>query len=133
MIIEKEGLNVSSFSRKIGVGDQTIRGIVVLHRNKPGYDVILKIAQTFAWLNLEWLIIGVGDMEKTPQYMQVETSDDEEKSLKILVDYLREKDRTIERLIEERTIWQMKCQGLIREQNKSIINKGVKSQEYMNK
>ena len=37
-IIDKEGLNVSSFAKRIAVVDQTVRGIVVQRRNKPGFD-----------------------------------------------------------------------------------------------
>lgn len=39
-IIDYAGLNVSSFAKKIGVVDQTIRGIVVQRRNKPGFDIL---------------------------------------------------------------------------------------------
>ena len=42
-IIDYAGLNVSSFAKKIGVVDQTIRGIVVQRRNKPGFDILAKI------------------------------------------------------------------------------------------
>lgn len=38
-IINYSDLNVSSFAKKIGVVDQTIRGIVVQMRNKPGFDI----------------------------------------------------------------------------------------------
>lgn len=63
-IIEHEGLSVSAFARKVGVGDQTIRGIVVQHRNKPGFDLINKIVRACDWLNVEWLVTGEGEMEK---------------------------------------------------------------------
>ena len=61
-VIEHEGLNVASFAKKIGVGDQTIRGIVIQKRNNPGYELIYKISQAFDWLNIEWLITGEGEM-----------------------------------------------------------------------
>ena len=38
-------MNVSSFARHIGVGDQTVRGVVVMRRNKPGYDFLLKVVK----------------------------------------------------------------------------------------
>ena len=63
-IIDYAGLNVSSFAKKIGVVDQTIRGIVVQRRNKPGFDILAKILQTFTWINAEWLITGKGEMIK---------------------------------------------------------------------
>lgn len=99
-IMEKEGLNVASFARKVGVVDQTIRGIVVQRRNKPGFDLIVRILQTFAWVNAEWLILGVGEMSKP---IQENVSNPEQYSIKDLVMYLKEKDVKIEKLIEEKT------------------------------
>lgn len=99
-IMDKEGLNVASFARRVGVVDQTIRGIVVQRRNKPGFDLIVRILQTFAWVNAEWLILGVGEMSKSDS----ENIDGFERhSMKDLVIYLREKDVKIEKLIEEKT------------------------------
>ena len=99
-IMEKEGLNVASFARRVGVVDQTIRGIVVQRRNKPGVDLIVRILQTFAWVNAEWLILGVGEMSKPEQE---NVSNQEQYSIKDLVMYLKEKDVKIEKLIEEKT------------------------------
>ena len=99
-IMEKEGLNVASFARRVGVVDQTIRGIVVQRRNKPGFDLIVRILQTFAWVNAEWLILGVGEMSKPEQE---NVSNQEQYSIKDLVMYLKEKDVKIEKLIEEKT------------------------------
>ena len=99
-IMEREGLNVASFARRIGVVDQTIRGIVVQRRNKPGFDLIVRILQTFAWVNAEWLILGVGEMSK-PEQENLNNS--EPYSIKDLVMYLKEKDVKIEKLIEEKT------------------------------
>ncbi len=99
-IMEREGLNVASFARRIGVVDQTIRGIVVQRRNKPGFDLIVRILQTFDWVNAEWLILGVGEMSK-PEQENLNNS--ELYSIKDLVMYLKEKDVKIEKLIEEKT------------------------------
>jgi hypothetical protein len=66
-IIEKEGLTIASFSKKIGAGDQTIRSIIKYKRNFPGYEVLLKIIQTFAWVDAGWLLTGDGEMLKEDQ------------------------------------------------------------------
>lgn len=58
-IIEKEGLNISSFSREIGVVDQTIRNILKMRSSKPGFDVLSKILQRFTWIDARWLITGI--------------------------------------------------------------------------
>ena len=98
-IIDYAGLNVSSFAKKIGVVDQTIRGIVVQRRNKTGCDILVKILQTFTWINAEWLITGKGEMIKQETTAKTENSP----SLTELIQYLREKDLKIEKLIEEKT------------------------------
>lgn len=103
-IIRYEQLNVSSFARKIGVGDQTIRGIVVQKRNKPGYEILAKTIQAFTWLNAEWLMTGNGEMVRK----ELPDTNASSPSLKELVNYLREKDLKIEKLIEEKTELKLK-------------------------
>lgn len=100
-IIDHEKLNISSFAKKIGVVDQTIRGIVIQKRNKPGYDLIVKILQTFNWVDPEWLILGKGEIRKANKDKGNSAYDTA--SLKELIDYLKEKDYKIEKLIEEKT------------------------------
>lgn len=98
-IIDYESLNVSSFAKRIGVADQTIRGIVVQKRNKPGFDLLAKVIQTFNWINAEWLLTGEGEMIKTKEVGKTEPLP----SLRELIQYLKEKDMKIEKLIEEKT------------------------------
>lgn len=103
-IIDREGLTVASFARKIGVGDQTVRSVCVLKRNKPGFEFLSNMIQTFEWLNPVWVLTGKGEM--------VIESDKNEgcrvDSVAELVKYLREKDEKIERLIEEKMTWKIK-------------------------
>lgn len=100
-LIEDQNMTIASFARKIGVGDQTVRGIVVQKRNKPGYDVILKIVQTFEWLNVEWLITGEGEMRKAEIKQQTCEKDTSNVNMGMFLEYLKEKDGKIEKLIEE--------------------------------
>ncbi len=110
-IIEKEGLTISSFARRINIADQTVRAVCSLHRNKPGYDFLASIIHTFEWLNAEWLITGNGDMVKSndsckdAERYRICSSGD---PMKELVSYLREKDEQIKNLIEEKTEWRVK-------------------------
>ncbi len=113
--MEHENLTVASFSRRLGIGDQTVRSVCVLQRNKPGFDFLSKIIQTFEWLNPKWLLTGEGEME-----LAEGSNDPDLKSvshnLSELIKYIREKDDTvikdkdekIERLIRESTEWRIK-------------------------
>lgn len=96
--MREEGLTVSAFARKIGIGDQTVRSVCVLRRNKPGFDFISKLVQTYEWINPSWLLTGQGDMKREPGSMQSSIS------LKELVDYLRERDKKIEGLTAENAV-----------------------------
>lgn len=76
-IIEKEGHTVSSFAKKIEIGDQTIRSITK-DRNKPSYDIIVKIVQSFEWIDANWLVMGQKsnadtDTEKKKLYSVIAT------------------------------------------------------------
>lgn len=103
-IITYEGMNVSSFAKRIGVVDQTIRGIVVQRKNKPGFDVLEKILQTFTWVSAEWLMTGKGEMIKTEKNAKIEQNP----ATAELIQYLKEKDLRIEALIEEKLEWKKK-------------------------
>ncbi len=102
-IIEHEDLSIAAFARKINVGDQTVRSVCVLRRNKPGFEFLSNLIQTFEWVNPVWLMTGKGDMFAINESVR-------EKTLPMgeLVKYLREKDEKIEQLIEEKTAWRLK-------------------------
>ena len=119
-IIDHENLNITSLAKKIGVVDQTIRGIVIQKRNKPGYDLIVKILQTFNWVDPEWLILGKGEIQKANKGTGNSVYDTA--SLKELIDYLKEKDDKIEKLIEEKTELKIKYNMI---KNEKILYKAL--------
>ena len=91
-IIEKEGHTVSSFAKKIDVGDQTVRSITK-DRNKPSYDIIVKILESFEWINAKWLVMG--------QKSEVDTDTDKEKLYSIIATQqktIENQQKTIDRL-----------------------------------
>ena len=105
-LIEYQDMTVSAFARAIGVPDQSIRGIVVQRRNKPGFDLIVKIVHAFDWLNADWLITGRGEMIKKDEPTQNVSAKES-----ILMDYIKEKDKKIEKLIEEKTELKLKIES----------------------
>lgn len=104
LLMQHEGLSPAAFARKIGIGDQTVRSVCVMKRNKPGYDFLNNIVQTFEWLNPTWLLTGKGDMTMSPNPSNPQTAESSEtKNFKDLINYLKEKDNRIETLIQENT------------------------------
>jgi len=106
-IMEQERLSVASFARITGIADQTVRSVCVLRRNKPGFDFLNKVVDSFDWVNPEWLLTGRGEMKRNNKADGHAASP---VKLDALVDYLREKDRRIEALIEEKSFWRLKCE-----------------------
>lgn len=111
-IIEHENLSIAAFSRKIGVGDQTVRAVCVLKRNKPGFEFLSKIVQTFVWINPFWLLTGEGDMENKKCNEQQQFSNFN--NLTEIITYLREKDKRIEELIQEKAELSIRCKMMER-------------------
>lgn len=56
-IMDKEGHNVSTFARKLGISWTSANNIVT-GRNMPSYDNIVKIIEGFDWVDANWLVMG---------------------------------------------------------------------------
>lgn len=61
LILEREQMQSSAFAEKIGVQQSTLSH-VLNGRNKPSLEVVTKIHQTYSYINLEWLLYGIGNM-----------------------------------------------------------------------
>lgn len=62
--IHSEGISSAKLAEKIGVQPSSISHILS-GRNKPSFDFITKVLNSFPNLNSDWLIVGKGDMYKT--------------------------------------------------------------------
>ena len=69
--IESKRIKSSSFADKIGVNRATISHILS-GRNKPSVDFLRKMESSFPDLNLNWLISGVGFMNKSDERKRIE-------------------------------------------------------------
>lgn len=61
MIMEKENMTPRIFAESIGVQQSTLSHILN-DRNKPSLEVVMKVHQTYGYINLEWLLYGKGEM-----------------------------------------------------------------------
>ena len=61
MIMEREKVPPRVFAETIGVQQSTLSHILN-DRNKPSLEVVLKVHQTYSYVNLEWLLYGKGEM-----------------------------------------------------------------------
>lgn len=58
-LVEKEANGrAEKFGELIGFSGQAIRYVSNLRRNKPNFDMISSILQTFVWVNPDWLLWG---------------------------------------------------------------------------
>lgn len=61
MIMEREKVPPRVFAETIGVQQSTLSHILN-DRNKPSLEVVMKVHQTYSYINLEWLLYGKGEM-----------------------------------------------------------------------
>lgn len=62
--MEKEGHNLATFSKKTGVAYQTLANVMD-RRNKPSFDIIVKIVSACDGMTADWLMMGE-QPEQTP-------------------------------------------------------------------
>lgn len=84
LLIKGLGHNTNSFAVKLGVPNATITGIVKQgkdgKRNVPGSALLAKICETFTEANLDWIVLGVGEMFRglpLPDDMRIVKPDDD--------------------------------------------------------
>lgn len=96
--IENQGLNVSSFEKKIGASDGAIRKGIA--KNSLGGKFIMPISEKFPNLSMDWLITGKGEMLKDTAVKEAVNVDykekyyellEENRSLRINIEHLTEK------------------------------------------
>jgi transcriptional regulator with XRE-family HTH domain len=63
-ILKHLKINASQFADQIGVQRASVSH-VLSGRNKPGFDFIQKIIETYPSVSAEWLITGKGELIKT--------------------------------------------------------------------
>lgn len=61
MIMDREKLTAGAFAECIGASQATISHILS-GRNKPSVELLLRVHQRYADINLEWLLTGKGRM-----------------------------------------------------------------------
>ena len=64
-ILKREKLTSAQFADRIGVQRSSVSH-VISGRNKPGFDFIRKILESFTEINADWLITGSGEMYGKP-------------------------------------------------------------------
>ena len=58
VILDREGWTPAMLSKKTGIPYQTIANVMQT-RNKPSFDVIVRIVQSVDWVTADWLMMGV--------------------------------------------------------------------------
>ena len=65
-LLEKKKLTATQFSEEIGVQRSSLSH-VLSGRNKPSLDFMLKVKERYPELNLNWLLLGEGNMTENTQ------------------------------------------------------------------
>ncbi len=97
MIVEEEGIMVMKFCEKIGITTQTYnqwrKGL-----NSPNVKHVIKILEVYSEYNLEWLIMGSGEMKTQKNNEQGNMSEDCKKRIKRLKELTREVLKELENM-----------------------------------
>lgn len=75
MIMEREKVPPRVFAETIGVQQSTLSHILN-DRNKPSLEVVMKVHQTYNYVNLEWLLYGKGEMLASAEKSSLSSSSD---------------------------------------------------------
>jgi transcriptional regulator with XRE-family HTH domain len=94
-LLRLEGLNSTRFAEKIGVQRSSISHILS-GRNKPSYDFIIKILESFPMLNPDWLLRGKGLMYLQDRLVQRDLFDVIDKNISEKVGYSEKETDEIE-------------------------------------
>lgn len=62
-VMENEGLAPSKFAETIGI-QRSAMSHIISGRNNPSLDVLMKILETFTYIDSDWLLFGKGEMKR---------------------------------------------------------------------
>ncbi|MDD4515715.1 helix-turn-helix transcriptional regulator [Massilibacteroides sp.] len=62
-VMENEGLTPSKFAETIGI-QRSAMSHIISGRNNPSLDVLMKILETFNYIDSDWLLFGKGEMQR---------------------------------------------------------------------
>ncbi len=71
LLISELELNPNSFAEKIGVSTPVVYNIVRGRRNKPSFDLLLKILNVYKNINTAWLLKGEGHIWIDKSYDEI--------------------------------------------------------------
>lgn len=63
-VMENEGLTPSKFAEAIGI-QRSAMSHIISGRNNPSLDVLMKILETFQYVDSDWLLFGKGEMRRS--------------------------------------------------------------------
>lgn len=63
-LIDYLKLGQNEFAKEIGVSSSRMSNIIT-HRNKPDSEMLQLIAKKFTNVSTDWLLLGIGDVEKS--------------------------------------------------------------------
>ena len=98
ILISKLNLSQSRFAEKINVNQATLSKMIKSKTN-PGYSTLYGILNAFPLVNIEWIIIGKGDVFKNDDGSNDAVSDE---SVKYQMKKIKKKLKALEKVINEK-------------------------------
>ena len=101
ILIKELGYNFNSFSKVIGLSNNTTIGRIVNEKRNPSYEVLQKIVLRFNDINAYWLLTGEGEMRNTYILEEPRAEYSQDRLDNKLLKYIKEKDAELLRISEE--------------------------------
>ena len=106
-IMQSENLNAGQFAAEIGIKGSTLSHILN-GRNNPSLEVLKKILDRYRMISSDWLILGIGQMNRTGKQSQSPSLFDDVEINNSKPDIYRpktaEKNSTVKNTIQEKIV-----------------------------
>ena len=116
IIMDEKGLNVNSFSKLINVTQSTL-ATMYKRNTSPSYILLMRIINVSPDINLNWLILGEGEMKKESSLFAIPSKDSininvKSKEMEMAEDYINLLKKTLKERDEKIAELELKKGGV---------------------
>jgi len=116
IIMDEKGLNVNSFSKLINVTQSTL-ATMYKRNTSPSYILLMRIINVSPDINLNWLILGEGEMKKESSLFAIPSKDSininvKSKEIEMAEDYINLLKKTLKERDEKIAELELKKGGV---------------------
>lgn len=100
-LVKHLGLNANSFSKSIGISNNSTISRIIKGDSMPSYETLSLICKKYDWVNISWLMFDQGEMTKKSIISQTE-HDNEIEELNKKITFLTELVETLNMAVRDK-------------------------------